>query len=221
MTNYSYQPPSESNFKINLASSFPELAPIINNICIEFKDIGYAHYYDRKDHGWNVNGIILSFTGSDCNIIKLKQIAKATLQQQCNKVIPSGAGLAVVDINYIIQEQENNFQAVPNEVEEKIRLISTRNADFDGMAIDEKLALLNNLIENLLKIDGKYINPDYTKLFFGYINGSDVKGYRGQTQCFRHATQEDMLERQLMPHSKKEFLCDMGIFIAIHIYKHS
>lgn len=114
------------------------------------------------------------------------------------------------------------FQLLPNEVEEKMRLISTRGAEFDGMAVDEQLQNLNNLIENLLKPNskGNYLTLNYDEIFFGFISEEDVKRYRKRTQPFRHATEDTLLERASIPEDEKKLLVEVGVFIAVHLHNH-
>lgn len=116
----------------------------------------------------------------------------------------------------------STFQLMPNDIEEKIRLISTRGAEFDGMTVDEKLQNLNNLIENLLKPDSKkkYLAFDYNDVFFGFISEDDVKQFRKRTHPFRHATEDTLKERASISEDEKRLLADMGVFIVIHIYKY-
>lgn len=114
------------------------------------------------------------------------------------------------------------FRLLPDEVEEKIRLISTRGAKFDGMTVDEQLQNLNNLVENLLKPSskGSYLTLDYDDIFFGFISEEDVKRYRKRTQPFRHATEDTLKERAGISEGEKELLAELGVFIAVHLYKY-
>jgi hypothetical protein len=112
------------------------------------------------------------------------------------------------------------FQDVPNEIEETIKVISTRSADFDAMEIDEKLGLLSNLIENLLKKDGKFRGLEYSDVFFGYFSEDDVKSFRTKTHCFRHGDDRAVADRKGYSQREKEFLSDVGIFITVHIHRY-
>ncbi|MFZ1242747.1 MAG: hypothetical protein WAQ22_01225 [Candidatus Saccharimonas sp.] len=117
---------------------------------------------------------------------------------------------------------DDKFQILPNEVEDKIRLISTRGAGFDGMAVDEQLQNLNNLIENILKPrqNSKYLTIDYDNVFFGFISEDGVKQYRKRTQPFRHATEGTLLERASIAEDEKKLLVHLGVFIAVHLYNY-
>lgn len=43
------------------------------------------------------------------------------------------------------------------------------------MHTDEKIAEIANLIENMLKQDGKFITPEYEKVCCGFIDDTIVK----------------------------------------------
>lgn len=112
------------------------------------------------------------------------------------------------------------FQDIPNEVEETIKVISARGANFDAMEIDEKLGLLNNLLENLLKKDGVFRSVDYNDVFFSYLSEDDVKNFRKKTHCFRHGDAQAVADRKSHSLREKEFLSDIGIFMSVNIYRY-
>lgn len=114
------------------------------------------------------------------------------------------------------------LQLLPDDIEDKIRLISTRGAEFDGMTVDEKLQNLNNLIENLLKPNNKggYLSVNYDDVFFGFVSEEDVKEFRKRTQSFRHATEDTLRERSSITEDEKKLLADLGVFIAVHLHSH-
>lgn len=86
------------------------------------------------------------------------------------------------------------------------------------MSTDEKIAKIANLIENLLKKDGKFISLDYSKVCFEYIDEDAVKSYRNKIQCFRHASSGSIGEREAFTTEQKTFLIDFGLTVvkAIH-----
>ena len=86
------------------------------------------------------------------------------------------------------------------------------------MSTDEKLAEIANLIENMLKKDGKFLTIDYSLVCFDYINEETFKGYRHKLQCFRHSSDESIRERASFSDGQKAFLIDYGLVIikAIH-----
>ena len=79
--------------------------------------------------------------------------------------------------------------------------ISTRNARFENMTIDEKIKEIANLIENLL-----------------YVDDEIIKKYRKQIQCFRHSSNNALEERKQFSDEEKEFIIDYGITIIKLIY---
>lgn len=104
-------------------------------------------------------------------------------------------------------------------IDRKFVEISNRQASFDSMSTDEKLAEIANLIENLLKKNGKFIALDYTKICFDYVTDEIVTSYRKKMHCFRHATNDAVAERKNYTEEQKNFFIDYGLTIVkvIHI----
>ena len=57
-----------------------------------------------------------------------------------------------------------------NAIDQKFIEISNRQASFNNMSTDEKLAEIANLIENLLKKNGKFITMEVIKTHFSRVN---------------------------------------------------
>ena len=111
-------------------------------------------------------------------------------------------------------KQLNKNIELKKELEQKIIDISNRNAPFQKMSTDEKLAAIANAIENLLKKNEKeYIVLDYSPICFEYINDEIIKKYRHKIQCFRHASSTAMAERKSFNEEQKKFLVDYGVII--------
>lgn len=108
---------------------------------------------------------------------------------------------------------------IDDALNQKFIEISTRNANFDNMSTDEKLKEIANLIENLLKKNGKFINLDYSILCFDYISNDLVANYRRRMHCFRHATDEALAERKLYTEAQKIFFVDFGLTILKVIHE--
>ena len=117
--------------------------------------------------------------------------------------------------------QKNTDVKVEDNIDKMFTEISTRNARFENMTIDEKIKEIANLIENLLCVDGNFIKLDYSKYCFKYIDDEIIKNYRKQIQCFRHASNNALEERKQFSKEQKEFLIDYGITIIklIHSLK--
>lgn len=116
------------------------------------------------------------------------------------------------------KNKEENI-AVYEELEDKIKTISTRNATFNQMATDEKLKEIGNLIEYLLKDNGKFITLDYETNSAGFLSEENVKGLRKKIQCFRHSSKESIIERKSFNEQQKEFMIEFGIVVCNFIYK--
>lgn len=103
-------------------------------------------------------------------------------------------------------------------INQKFIAISNRQASFENMQVDEKIAEIVNLIENLLKKDGKFITPKYANMCYGFIDDTTVRNYRHKLQCFRHCTDKELEDRKNFSAEQKEFLIDYGITMvkAIH-----
>ena len=107
---------------------------------------------------------------------------------------------------------------VNDSINQKFIEISTRQASFNNMHTDEKIAEIANLIENMVKKDGNFITPEYENVCCGFIDDAAVKSYRKKMQCFRHCTDEAIAERKKYSEEQKAFLIDYGLTIvkAIH-----
>jgi len=107
---------------------------------------------------------------------------------------------------------------ITESINQKFVEISNRQSTFNNMSTDEKLAEIANLIENMLKKDGKFVSIDYSLICFDYINEDTVKAFRHKLQCFRHSSDASIEERTSFSDEQKAFLIDYGLVIikAIH-----
>lgn len=110
-------------------------------------------------------------------------------------------------------ELKSSYIDINNLINQKFVEISNRQASFSDMNTDEKLAEIANLIENLLKKDGKFITLDYPKICFDYISNDIVTSYRTKMHCFRHATDVAIEERNSYSEEQKYFFVDYGLTI--------
>lgn len=115
-------------------------------------------------------------------------------------------------------ELKSNHIEIADSINQKFIEISNRQSSFNNMSTDEKLAEIANLIENMLKKDGKFLSIDYSSVCFDYIDVDDVKRYRNKLQCFRHSSDESVAERASYTNEQKLFLINYGLVIikAIH-----
>ena len=105
------------------------------------------------------------------------------------------------------------------DLENIFKTISPRNATFESMESDEKLQTICNAIENMLKVNGKFITLDYSSYSLGYITDEIVKNFRKRTQCFRHADEQSIKEREAFTDIEKDFCINFGLTICTLIYR--
>lgn len=118
-------------------------------------------------------------------------------------------------------EQKSCNIEVNNSINQKFIEISTRQASFNSMHTDEKIAEIANLIENMLKQGGKFALLNYDDVCCGFIDDATVKNYRNKMQCFRHCSDEAIAGRKTYTEKQKTFFIDYGLTIvkAIHELK--
>ena len=115
-------------------------------------------------------------------------------------------------------EIKSNHIEIKDSINQKFVEISNRHAAFSNMSIDEKLAEIANLIENLLKRNEKFVKLNYSKICMEFVTDEMIKDYRNKMQCFRHATENALKEREDYSKEQKEFLVDYGLTIVKAIY---
>jgi hypothetical protein len=123
-------------------------------------------------------------------------------------------------LEFIIKEPITNEVQTDLWFKSKIALISTRNSEWEGMPKDEKLMEICNLLENLLKDDGKYKILDYSKTF-SFLTDSIVSDFRKKLQCFRHATKSAIKERESFSENTKSFMINFGVTVCIFVKDNS
>lgn len=88
---------------------------------------------------------------------------------------------------------------------------------FDGQSQENKLAILNNCVEYLLKDKNKFRKVE-SHIFYDFLNESDVKKFRKETHVFRHHDREAINAREGWSKRKKDFYIRMGIIIVTEVY---
>ena len=111
-------------------------------------------------------------------------------------------------------EQKSTYVDIDDSINQKFIEISNRQASFNNMSTDEKLAEIANLIESLLKKNGKFLTLDYSTICFDYISNDVVTSYRKKMHCFRHATDDAISERKTYSEEQKSFFVDYGLTIV-------
>lgn len=104
--------------------------------------------------------------------------------------------------------------SITEDLNELFKKISNRNADFIAMTNNEKLGEINNVIENILKINEKWEDIDYQTESFDFLSNDIVMQYRKLIHCFRHGAENSIEERNNFTDQQKDFLINYGITIC-------
>lgn len=104
--------------------------------------------------------------------------------------------------------------SIEEDIKIKLRQIHVRDASYEELAINEKLRAIMDLIENILKIKGKFKISRIDEYSHGFITNDDIKSYRNKLQCFRHATHESIEDRNTFSEKEKYLFIDFGITIV-------
>lgn len=123
--------------------------------------------------------------------------------------------MIIADFHFV---KENSSIKVDDDINKKFQEISTRNAKFEAMTTDEKIKEIINLIENLLKENGKYIKLDYETIALNTLNDETIISFKKKIQCFRHSSDEAIKERNNFTEKQKKFIIDYGIMVCNLIY---
>lgn len=156
-----------------------------------------------------------SLTKSANEVIRSLALEKFGLDENGN--VKWANRVQVVDSLRIIRKSGTNL-GVNDELNQIFMKISNTNSSFEKMSCDEKLQEIANVIENMLKINGKFIEVDLESNSLNYISNDDVKNIRKLLQCFRHANEESLVMRQNYNKNQKQFLIDYGLTICSLIY---
>lgn len=117
-------------------------------------------------------------------------------------------------VNNLIFNRKKSF-ILANGMSQTLKKISTRDAEFVDMELDEKLEVICNCIEYLLKPNkktDKFIVLDYSDSV-GYLSNEVVKEFRNKLECFRHSTKDDLEKRKEYSNEQKSFLINYGLLI--------
>lgn len=97
---------------------------------------------------------------------------------------------------------------------EVIKKVSLNNDNFNIKNNDEKLSIITNALENLLKDSKK---DKYKQLntsnFFNLIDNDKITKYRKILDCYRHSHKEAIKERENINEDSKRFLVIYGIML--------
>lgn len=111
-------------------------------------------------------------------------------------------------------KKSNSVVDVSQNLNGIFKKISNRNADYIAMSDDEKLAEINNVIENLLKVNDKWKTIDYKTETFDFLSDDNIIKYRKLIHCFRHGAKDAIDERRKITNNQKIFLINYGTTIC-------
>lgn len=107
-------------------------------------------------------------------------------------------------------ELKPNHIDIDNNINNKFIAISNRQASFNNMSTDEKLSEIANLIEYLLKKDGKFITLDYSVICFEYISSEIVTSFRKKCNALGMLQMKQYQKENLTQRNKKISLLIMA-----------
>ena len=215
MSNFTYELPQNFDKRIiqYLQQTRANLAVAFKQCKYEFQDKGLAYYAGLRGDNWNKNAIDFTIEGNQENI-ELLQSNKNVIAETISKSLKSDeSGLLLRNLYFLVDDEIDESIVLSDEIEEKFKEISNRQATFEEMSTDEKLAEIINLLENMLKKDGKFVALQYSDMCFDYISDEVIKKYRKQLHCFRHSSDEAIDERRSFSEEQKSFLIDFGLTI--------
>lgn len=166
------------------------------------------------DLSLNLKNTSLSFSIDKKYLTILAEI-KPYLQFTNGSTLPSNfktINISKYDPIFLFTNYVANIENIDdfNSLIQKISL--NKDVDFYCLNYDEQLSLLNNAIENILKENKKFKSININK-FCEIIDESTIKKFRVKTQCFRHASNESLLEREKFSLQQKLFLINFGLSI--------
>ena len=198
-------------------SSFQRFVKGIINIDV-YQDIGYEFYCSKANKLRQIFEMESNFKVAKLITALLKYCEDLNLKSEILTEYDKKKIDVIKEAIEDLEKENTENVIVVDELDELIQKISTRNAQFCEMALDEKLKEIGNLIEFLLKKKGKFISLDYECVSLGFIKENDVKVLRKKIQCFRHSSQESLNERKEYADNQKHFLIDLGLVICNLIY---
>lgn len=121
----------------------------------------------------------------------------------------------IADLEFIKRWQNVDLN---EDAKRAIEEVSLNKGDFNDKEDDEKLLLITNVIEYLLKDDKKqkFLNINYSECF-ELFNEKDIINYRKVLQDYRHSTKEAVKTRKNITENQKRFLINYGITIINYI----
>lgn len=121
----------------------------------------------------------------------------------------------IADLEFIKRWQNVNLN---EDAKRAMEEVSLNKGNFNDKEDDEKLLLITNVIEYLLKDDKKqkFLNINYSECF-GLFNEKDIINYRKVLNDYRHSNKEAVKIRKNLTDNQKNFLINYGITIINYI----
>ncbi|SPP27700.1 conserved hypothetical protein [Brochothrix thermosphacta] len=164
------------------------------------------------------------------NVIKHKMSLKAFGSETIRRYImtnkpelsnvPWSERRAVVDSLTIERIYDDSSFEVKPEIESIMKDIAMGTGDFQSHSKENKLAMLNNCVEYLLKDGEKYKTVD-ASIFYGFLDQVKVIKFRKDTHVFRHHDRNTMFEREQWDDEKKDLYIRIGIIIVTEVFQNN
>ena len=198
--------------------------------------IDIASYYYTSEYSkilsflmGTILGLLEAFKGTKYSF-KMKDNYYKYISKLASIINPNGGTNLPLDLKKIVLVK---YEPIFFEIDEKGKIvevdsgkfnplvdkINNGSQEFDNMENDEKLSMINQMIENILKKDKHYISIDEQMLFSGLITNENIKKYRTITNCFRHGSEEMLNERDKITLEQKIFLINYGLTICAVLLK--
>ncbi len=196
--------------------SSPHFSDYSNGDIIEFAGImGWLHLN---------NFVIREFPNAIQRKMSLKAFGSDTIRSYIMKNNPELTNApwserrAVVDSLTIERKYDDSSFEVNPAIGDIMKDIAMGTGAFQGHSKENKLAMLNNCVEYLLK-DGKKFKKVDSSIFYGFLDEADVIKFRKDTHVFRHHDKDTMNEREQWNDSKKDLYIRLGIIIVTGVFQ--
>jgi len=118
-----------------------------------------------------------------------------------------------------IERVDKSVVVLERSLEEIMSHVSPRNAEFEKMEFNEKLANIRDVFEHIGKQNGNYLKIPFDTLSSGYITIQAVLIFQKELQCFRHGESEMVEKRSEYSEEQKRFFVDFGLTILMLAYR--
>lgn len=130
---------------------------------------------------------------------------------QANGVAWNDRRKYIKDLSII--KKNNSHLPVSSDIESILHSVSSSNTEFQNMSLNEKLRTIRDSMENIAKVDGKYVEIPYDEITLGMISKIEVKEFSSLLQNFRHGDKDMIRKRDSLSNSQKLFMVDFGLLL--------